>query len=36
MFKSMLATPMKDRENSQWQFGYPVQFRDKPGAAPIR
>ena len=36
MFKSMLAIPMKDRENSQWQFGYPVQFRDKPGAAPIR
>jgi hypothetical protein len=36
MFKSMLATPMDDRKHSQWQFGYPVQFRDKPGAMPIR
>ena len=30
MFKSMLATPMKDREHSQWQFGYPMTFADKP------
>jgi hypothetical protein len=30
MFKSMIATPSKDRENSQWQFGYPVTFADKP------
>jgi hypothetical protein len=30
MFKSMLATPMKDREHSQWQFGYPITFADKP------
>jgi hypothetical protein len=35
MFKAMLATPMKEREFSQWQFGYPVQFVDKPGL-PIR
>ena len=35
MFKNMLATPMKEREFSQWQFGYPVQFVDKPGL-PIR
>jgi hypothetical protein len=35
MFKGMLATPMKEREFSQWQFGYPVQFVDKPGM-PIR
>lgn len=30
MFKSMLAVPMKDREHSQWQFGNPVTFADKP------
>ena len=30
MFKSMLATPMSDREHSQWQFGRPVTFADKP------
>jgi hypothetical protein len=30
MFKSMLAVPMKDRENSQWQFGHPVTFADAP------
>jgi hypothetical protein len=35
MFKSMLAIPLKDREFSQWQFGYPVQFVDRPGL-PIR
>jgi hypothetical protein len=29
MFKQMIATPMKDREHSQWQFGYPVTFSDK-------
>jgi hypothetical protein len=33
MFKSMLAVPMKDRENSQWQFGRPVTFADKPRTA---
>ena len=30
MFKSMVATPMKDREHSQWQFGHPITFVDKP------
>lgn len=30
MFKNMLAIPQKDRENSQWQFGRPVTFADKP------
>ena len=29
-FKSMLATPMKEREHSQWQFGHPIPFADKP------
>ncbi|MGI8400614.1 MAG: hypothetical protein ACR2NS_03275 [Gemmatimonadaceae bacterium] len=29
-FKGMLATPMKEREHSQWQFGNPVTFADKP------
>lgn len=30
MFGRMLATPMKDRENSQWQFGHAVRFSDTP------
>jgi hypothetical protein len=30
MFKSMLGVPMKDREHSQWQFGHPITFSDKP------
>ncbi len=34
MFKSMIAVPMKDREHSQWDFGYPVTFSDKPRKAP--
>ena len=25
-----LAVPMEDRKNSQWQFGNPVTFADKP------
>jgi hypothetical protein len=29
MLKNMVAVPMKDRENSQWQFGNPVTFSDK-------
>jgi len=29
-FKSMLATPKKQREHSQWRFGNPVTFADKP------
>lgn len=28
-FKAMLATPMKEREHSQWQFGNPVTLTDK-------
>jgi hypothetical protein len=28
MFERMLATPMEDRKNSQWQFGNPVLFTD--------
>ena len=36
MFKSMVATPMKDREHSQWQFGRPVTFADKPRVASAR
>ena len=30
MFKSMLAVPAKEREHSQWEFGHPVTFSDKP------
>jgi hypothetical protein len=30
MFKGMLGVPMKEREHSQWQFGYPVTLADKP------
>jgi hypothetical protein len=29
MYARMLQTPMKDREHSQWQFGYPVTLSDK-------
>jgi hypothetical protein len=29
MYARMLQTPMKDREHSQWQFGYPVSLADK-------
>lgn len=29
-FKTMLAVPAKDREHSQWDFGNPVTFDDKP------
>jgi hypothetical protein len=34
MFQSMIGTPMKDREHSQWQFGYPVKFTDQPAQPP--
>ncbi|MGK2935824.1 MAG: carboxypeptidase-like regulatory domain-containing protein [Gemmatimonadaceae bacterium] len=34
MFQRMLETPMKDRENSRWQFGHPVRITDAPGAPP--
>jgi hypothetical protein len=30
MFISLISTPMKDREHSQWEFGYPVRFVDTP------
>jgi len=30
MFERMIATPMEDRKNSQWQFGHPVTYADKP------
>jgi hypothetical protein len=33
MLKNMMATPKKDRENSQWMFGSPVKFKaEKPKA----
>ena len=36
MFERMLATPMEDRKNSQWQFGHPVTYSDavKPKESP--
>jgi hypothetical protein len=34
MFKGMLGVPMKEREHSQWSFGYPVKFADKPTPKP--
>jgi hypothetical protein len=34
MFDRMIETPMEDRKNSQWQFGHPVKFSDKPQAPP--
>ncbi|HEY1952519.1 MAG TPA: hypothetical protein VGG76_06910, partial [Gemmatimonadaceae bacterium] len=30
IFKNMLGVPMKDREHSQFQFGFPVTVPDKP------
>jgi len=30
IFKSMLGVPMKEREHSQFSFGYPVTLQDKP------
>ena len=33
MFGRMIGTPMEDRKNSQWQFGNPVTFADKPKEA---
>ncbi|HJP60300.1 MAG TPA: hypothetical protein VJ865_09885, partial [Gemmatimonadaceae bacterium] len=30
MVKAMVATTKKEREHSQWQFGHPVTFADKP------
>ncbi len=34
IFKNMLAIPLKDRENSQWQFAHPVTLKDEPNARP--
>jgi hypothetical protein len=34
MFKSMVSVPKSDREHSQWQFGHPVTFVDKPRVVP--
>ena len=36
MMKSIVSVPKRDREHSQWQFGHPVTFADKPkpGAVP--
>jgi hypothetical protein len=28
MLRGMVSTPKKDREHSQWQFGFPVRFSD--------
>lgn len=36
MLKGMVATPMADRENSRWQFGFPVTFDDRKPGAPSR
>jgi hypothetical protein len=33
MLRNMLQVPKKQRENSQWQFGNPVLFNDKPAPA---
>ncbi len=34
MIVRMAATPMRDRERSQWQFGHPITFADKPKDPP--
>ncbi|MEP6733547.1 MAG: carboxypeptidase-like regulatory domain-containing protein [bacterium] len=34
MLKNMASVPKRDREHSQWQFGNPITFSDKPKAAP--
>jgi carboxypeptidase family protein len=36
LFKNMLATPLADREHSQWNFGFPVTFADDPRAVKTR
>jgi hypothetical protein len=30
LFRAMLGVPKEDRKNSQFQFGHPVTFADKP------
>jgi hypothetical protein len=34
MLRNMLQVPKKNREHSQWQFGNPVLYNDKPLRAP--
>jgi hypothetical protein len=34
MMKSIVSVPKQDREHSQWQFGHPVTFSDKPAPVP--
>lgn len=34
MLQSMLSVPQKDREHSQWQFGYPVKMVDPKKKSP--
>ena len=36
MFARMLETTKKERENSQWSFGNPITFADKPVTTPQR
>jgi hypothetical protein len=36
IFKTILGVPMKDREHSQWGFGHPVTFADKPKVPSVR
>ena len=33
MLKTILMTPQKDREHSQWMFGHPVKFKDEVRAS---
>ena len=35
MLRNMVATPQRDRENSQWQFGYPVPLDPKANSQPV-
>lgn len=30
MLREMLGVPKADRKHSQWQFGHPVTYADKP------
>ncbi|MEO5814024.1 MAG: carboxypeptidase-like regulatory domain-containing protein [Gemmatimonadaceae bacterium] len=34
MLKNILSTPQRDREHSQWQFGFPITFSDTAKPAP--
>ena len=35
LLKSIVAVPQQDREHSQWQFGNPVTYTDKPSPKPV-